>query len=117
MIPEKIKQRVIRLWLEGNSRKEIALITGISEGTVSNIIADLRQKIGDRNAEALRESGINMKRIGIDATQCAQGFRILSTMKKLGVNENQFEAFIDEIYEYCQRIGCRLKILHLIYKH
>jgi hypothetical protein len=46
-----------------------------------------------------------MKRIGIDATQCAQGFRILSTMKKLGVNENQFEAFINEIYEYCQRIG------------
>jgi DNA-binding CsgD family transcriptional regulator len=33
MIPENIKQRVIRLWLEGNSRKEIALITGISEGT------------------------------------------------------------------------------------
>jgi Helix-turn-helix domain len=105
MIPEKIKQRVIRLWLEGNSRKEIALITGISEGTVSNIIADLRQKIGDRDAEALRELGINMKRIGIDATQCAQGLRILNTMRKLGVNQNQVESFMIEVYEYCQRIG------------
>src|SRR5919107_5454389 len=105
-IPENIRQTVIRLWLEGNSRKEIALISGVSEGTVSNIIAEWRQKIGDRDAEALRELGINMKRIGIDAVQCAEGFRILSTMKKLGINENQFKSFINEVYEYCfQRLG------------
>jgi len=26
-------------------------------------------------------------------------------MKKLGVNENQFESFIHGVYEYCQRYG------------
>ena len=105
-IPENIRQTVIRLWLEGNSRKEIALISGVSEGTVSNIIAEWRQKLGDGDAEALRELGINMKRIGIDAAQCAEGFRISSTMKKLGINENQFKSFINEVYEYCfQRLG------------
>jgi hypothetical protein len=47
-----------------------------------------------------------MKRTGIDAAQCAQGFRILSTIRKLGVNENQFKFFTNEVYEYCfQRYG------------
>ncbi|MCC2647443.1 MAG: hypothetical protein K0R16_246 [Nitrososphaeraceae archaeon] len=104
-ISENTRQTVIRLWIEGNSRKDIALITGVSEGTVSNIIAEWRQKLGDGDAEAIRELGINMKRLGIDAAQCAEGLRISSTMKKLGVNVNQFKSFINEVYEYCQRFG------------
>jgi DNA-binding NarL/FixJ family response regulator len=47
-ISETTRQTVIRLWIEGNSRKDIALITGVSEGTVSNIIAEWRQKLGRR---------------------------------------------------------------------
>jgi DNA-binding NarL/FixJ family response regulator len=53
-VSENTRQTVIRLWMEGKSRKEIALITGVSEGTVSNIIAEWRQKLGDGDAEALR---------------------------------------------------------------
>jgi Homeodomain-like domain len=104
-ISETTRQTVIRLWIEGNSRKDIALITGVSEGTVSNIIAEWRQKLGEGDAEAIRELGINMKRLGIDAAQCAEGLRISSTMKKLGVNVNQFKSFINDIYGYCQRFG------------
>ncbi|HYX54779.1 MAG TPA: helix-turn-helix domain-containing protein [Nitrososphaeraceae archaeon] len=104
-LPENTRQTVIRLWLEGKSRKHIALISGVSEGTVSNIIDEWRQKLGDGDAEALRELAINMKRIGIDAVQCAQGYRISSIMRKLGINENQFKFFINEVYEYCQRFG------------
>ena len=100
-IPENLRQTVIRLWLEGKSRKPIAVTCGVSEGTVSNIIAEWRQKLGDSDAEALRELGISMKRTGIDVAQCARGFRIAGTMKKLGVNENQFKSFINEVYEYC----------------
>ena len=39
----------------------------------------------------------------MDTAQCLQGFRILNTLSKLGVNENQFDPFILEAYEYCQR--------------
>src|SRR5215216_1650269 len=104
-ISENTKQTVIRLWVEGNSRNDTALISGVSEGTVSNIIVEWRQKLGDGDADAIRELGINMKRLGIDADQCAEGLRISSTMKKLGVNVNQFKSFINEIYQYCQRYG------------
>jgi hypothetical protein len=81
-IPENIRQTVIRLWLEGKSRKDIAVTCGVSEGTVSNIISDWRQKLGEVDAEALRELGSNLKRTGIDAAQCAQGFRITMSMRK-----------------------------------
>ena len=104
-ISENIKQTVIRLWLEGKSRKDIALITGVSEGTVSNIIAEWKQKLGDGNAEALRELGINLKRTGIDAAQCAQGFRISMIMRKMGINGEAFKSFISKVYERCQRVG------------
>jgi hypothetical protein len=104
-ISENTKRTVIRLWIEGNSRKDIALITGVSEGTVSNIIAEWRQKLGDGDAEAIRELGINMKRLEIDADQCAEGLQISNTMKKLGVNVNQFKSFINEVYKYCQGFG------------
>jgi hypothetical protein len=104
-ISENTRQTVIRLWVEGNSIKDIALISRVSEGTVSNIIAEWRQKLRDGDADAIRELGINMKRIGIDAAQCAEGLRVSSTMKKLGVNANQFKSFINEVYEYWQRFG------------
>ena len=104
-ISETTRQTVIRLWIEGNSRKDIALITGVSEGTVSNIIAEWRQKLGDGDAEAIRELGIDMKGLGIDAAQCAEGLRTSSTMKKLGVNGNQFKSFINDVYQYCQKFG------------
>jgi DNA-binding NarL/FixJ family response regulator len=95
-ISETTRQTVIQLWVEGNSRKDIALISGVSEGTVSNIIAEWRQKLGDGDAEAIRELAINMKKLRIDAAQCAEGLWISSTMKKLGINGNQFKSFINE---------------------
>src|SRR5215217_3024891 len=104
-ISETTRQTVIRLWVEGNSRNDIALLSGVSEGTVSNIIAEWRQKLGDGDAEAIRELGINMKRLEIDAAQCAEGLRISSIMKKLGVNVNQLKSFMNEIYKYCERFG------------
>ena len=104
-ISQTTRQRVIRLWVEGNSRNDIALITGVSEGTVSNIITEWRQKLGEGDAEAIRELGINMKRLEIDHAQCAEGLRISNTMKKLGVNGNLLKSFINEVYKYCQTFG------------
>ena len=71
-ISESTRQTVIRLWLENNSRKDIAVTCGVSEGTVSNIVSDWSQKLGDVDAGALRELGSNLKRCRIDAVQCAQ---------------------------------------------
>jgi len=104
-ISETTKQTVIRLWVEGNSRKDVALISGVSEGTVSNIIAEWRQKLGDGDADAIRELGSNLKRTGLDAAQCAQGHRIFMILRKIGVNEEAFESFISKLYERCMKVS------------
>jgi hypothetical protein len=63
-IPENIRHSVIRLWTEGKSRKHIAITCGLGQHTVSSIVAESRQNLGNGDAEALRELGIDMK--GID---------------------------------------------------
>jgi len=54
-ISEYMQQTVIRLWLDGKSRNYIARTCGVGEGTVSNIISDLKLKLGNEGAAALRE--------------------------------------------------------------
>jgi hypothetical protein len=104
-IAENIQRKIIRLWLEGKSRKDIALICDVSEGTVSNVIADWKQTLGEGDADALRELGINLKRSGIDAAQCAQGHRTSMILRKMGVNEDDFESFISKLYERSMKVS------------
>jgi hypothetical protein len=104
-IPENLRHSVIRLWTEGKSRKHIAITCGLGEGTVSNIVAEWRQNLGNGDAEALRELGINMKRTGIDAAKCAQGFKISMIMRKMGINGEAFKSFISKVYEQYQKVG------------
>ena len=65
----------------------------------------METEIWDSDADAVRELGINMKRLRIDAARCAEGLRISSTIKKLGENGNQFKSFINEVYKDCPRFG------------
>jgi hypothetical protein len=104
-ITSDMKDEVIRLHLQGESRNDIARTCGLSEGTVSNIEDEWKHSLGIPDVQSLRELAVNLKRCGIDAPRCAEGLRIKNTMRKLGVNPNQFEGFINEVYEYCQRIG------------
>jgi hypothetical protein len=104
-ISQDIQRKIIRLWLEGKSRKDIALICDVSEGTVSNVIADWKQKLGEGDADALRELGSNLKRSGIDAAQCAQGHRTSMILRNMGVNEDDFESFISKVNERCMKVS------------
>jgi hypothetical protein len=104
-ISDDIQRKIIRLWLESKSRKDIALICNVSEGTISNVIADWKQKIGEGDADALRELGINLKRSRIDAAQCAQGHRTSMILRNMGVNEEDFGLFISKLYERCMKVN------------
>jgi hypothetical protein len=104
-ISEEMKNEVIRLYLQGKSRNDIARTCGLGEGTVSNIIDEWKHSLEIPDVQSLRDLAVNLKRCGIDAVQCAQGLRTLNIMKKLGINQNQFESFMREVYQYCQGIG------------
>jgi hypothetical protein len=103
-IPQDLKEMVIRLWTEANTRKSVAKSCGVSEGTVYNIVEEWKQLIGQRDAEASRELSTSLKRNGIDIGQCVQGFRIHLILKKIGVtDEDELESFLSAIYEKCSK--------------
>ena len=72
-ITDDMKDEVIRLYLQGLSRNDIARTCGVGEGTVCNIIDEWKGSLDIPDVQSLRHLAVNLKRCGIDATQCAQG--------------------------------------------
>jgi len=101
-ISPEIRSGVIRYWLKGYSRDEIASKFNISTGAVTNIVNEWRNNIGSLVADDLRELSLSLKKAQISPLECATGFRIGKMMQKFGINEEQFEYFMTDIYTKCQ---------------
>ena len=103
-IPSDIRVGVIYEWLRGNSRDKIAEIYNISTGGVTNIVNGWRNNIGAYIAEDLRELSISLKKANITPVQCSTGFRVSKIMERLGITEDQFESFMSDVYDRCQKL-------------
>ena len=99
-----IKSGVIYEWLAGTSRDKIAEIYNISTGGVSNIINEWRIRVGGYIADDLRELSLSLKKATLTPLQCSMGFRVAKIMQRLGIIEEQFESFMADIYNRCQRL-------------
>lgn len=78
-IPREIRLGVIRKWLQGNSRDQIANEVDIGAGTVSAIIKEYR--IGDFDADLLREVALNLKNRGLDIQKFASLVRLREVLE------------------------------------
>jgi DNA repair exonuclease SbcCD ATPase subunit len=105
-IPNWIKREVVKLWLQGLKREEIAEKLGISSGSVWNVIDEFKKKaeeltleeaariygVGD-DVEALRQlasyvgSWMNVK-------DAVEGFSIYKELRDSGVNLNELKDFL-----------------------
>jgi hypothetical protein len=103
-IGHDVKSGVIYEWLRGSSRDKIAELYNISTGAVTNIINEWRNNIGGYKAEDLRELSISLKKANITPIQCSIGFRVVRIMQRLGITEEQFESFMSDIYDRCQKL-------------
>ena len=101
-IPTHIKE-VIRKWLGGEQRDKIASDMSMGAGTVSNIISEWKEEIGIPTANTLRVLATELKRLNINALQCAKGYRLLNIINNLGVQEEEenIESFLTQIYNLC----------------
>ncbi len=54
-LPRYLELSIIHAWLKGKTRDEIAQEFGTSQGTVSNIVARMRNSLGKSNADSMRE--------------------------------------------------------------
>ena len=103
-IGEDVKSGVVYEWLQGSSRDKIARIYNISTGGVTNIINEWRNNIGAYIAEDLRELSVSQKKANLTPRQCSIGFRVAKIMQRLGITEGQFESFMSDIYDRCQKL-------------
>ena len=101
-VPTHIKEEVIRKWLSGEQRDKIASDISMGAGTVTNIISKWKEEIGIPTADTLRILATEFKRLNINASQCAKGFKLLNIINKLGAQEEEnIESFLTQIYKLC----------------
>jgi transcriptional regulator with XRE-family HTH domain len=98
-VPKSIKQQVIRQWLQGISRDQIAKDNGIGTGTVSAIIKDAKKDIPD--IDLLREVALVLKSNDLDLSVFASSIRLQKRLDEMGLNEEQIESLIENINTYC----------------
>ena len=104
-ISETIKIIVLHDWLEGKSREEISLRNKISTGAVSNIIEEWRTNLANYDIDALRALSLSLKNFKLTPEKSAAGFRVAMIMLKIGITEESFNYFINEIYNRCQLLN------------
>ena len=97
-----IRSAVVRYYLKGYSREQIASQCMVSTGAVTNIVNEWRNNIGSLVVDDLRELALSLKKAHISPVECAVGLRIGKMMQKFGINEEKFEDFMTRIYNKCQ---------------
>ncbi|HJU59649.1 MAG TPA: helix-turn-helix domain-containing protein, partial [Nitrososphaeraceae archaeon] len=97
-IPKYLELSIIRAWLKGETRDEIAQELGKSQGTISNVIAKFRNELGNYVVDALRELGKELRRLEITPNNCAIGFRIFTILEKLKIPEENLKEFLTTLF-------------------
>ena len=104
-ISESMKNMVIKEWLKGNYRDRIAVQTGLSGGTVSNIIREWRDRLGNYEVEEMREFSVMCRKAGITPSQCVPAFRAIELQRKMGFDEDDIQFFTRRFYLSCKESG------------
>ena len=88
----KKKLTVVRLYLSGLSYDEIAAKSGVSKGTVANVVAELNAgnfpeagDVGD-HIELLRDLSLDLRRLNLSPGQCAVGLILLNRINECGLD-------------------------------
>ncbi len=88
----KKKVAIVRQYLSGRSYGEIAAKSGVSKGTVSNMVADLKagrfpeaEDVVDQ-IELLRELSLDLKQSRLSPSQCAIGLTVLTRISECGLD-------------------------------
>ena len=127
---------IVRLYLSGLSYDEIASKTGVSKGTVANVVAEFKAgdfpEAGDvgEQVDLLRDLSLDLKRVKLSPGQCAVGLIVLNRISECGLDPahidrwpmilksvpsqedaNEFVQVVYSIQQVLQRTGLSLDAL------
>ena len=105
-IPRRIRQDVVKQWLNGISRDENAKINGIGHGSVTNIIKEALQF--DPELLLLRQVAVIFRKQDLQLTEVASSIRIHRILHNMGLEEEEkVEAFLENLSIHCFKSGLR----------
>lgn len=96
---------IVILFLQGLVRDAIADTLGIGQGTVSNVLQNLKKIIGEPTFNILKELGKYLQKNHIEFDDAIIGLHVKSLLKKLGVDIDKITGFVEEFYAECVRNG------------
>jgi hypothetical protein len=88
-ITNELKDKVIRNYLHGELRNENARDTCLGAGTVTNIIQEFNNKLGEYEPEAIRELAVQLRKAGTTPNDCVRGSQIINKMTDLGIDKDK----------------------------
>jgi transcriptional regulator with XRE-family HTH domain len=113
--PKSIRERVIKQWLQGMSRDQVAKVNDIGAGTLSAIIKEAKEEIPD--IDLLRQVVVVLKKNDLDLSILSSSIRIKNKLDEMGLNEDRIESFIENIIIYSFKRGLTAeKFLNIVNK-
>jgi len=88
---------IVRFYLSGFSYDEIASKTGVSKGTVANVVAELKggafPEAGDvgEQVELLRDLSLDLRRVKLSPGQCTVGLIVLNRISDCGLDPTHID--------------------------
>lgn len=104
-IPESIRRKVLRQWLEGLTRLQIARDNQIGTGTVSEIIKETKATDSEAQIDLLRETAVMLRRQGLEIGFFAGSVRLKRIVNGVGLKEEKIEDFIVHLSVHCFKRG------------
>jgi len=95
-ITDEQKYKVISLWYQGHLRDEIAKITGIGKGSVSNILKEFKEKMKQGDFEAIQIHARLNREFKLDHEKMLEGHRTNQIMEKNQVNNEKLNSVIED---------------------
>jgi hypothetical protein len=100
VIPRETKDSVVQSWLCALSRRPNAIKHRVSEGSVDNYIKEWKHKNGpEEELDRLRALAVSISKTGLSIQQCADGHRVATMMRNMGVAEDDYESFISNLWK------------------
>ena len=99
--PHAVKSRVIKEWIQGISRDQIASNNEIGAGTVTSIIQQTKNNHPYYDIDLIRELALKLKKENLDLNYFAPAVRLKKLLDRLEMTEEDVEAFLEEINIHC----------------
>ena len=99
--PHAVKSRVLKEWIQGISRDQIASNNEIGAGTVTSIIQQTKNNHPYYDIDLIRELALKLKKENLDLNYFAPAVRLKKLLDRLEMTEEDVEAFLEEINIHC----------------